>query len=102
MLRTQLGLEADFPSAVVIGLAIAHLLDHGSTRAHLGVRSGCALSEGGLHVACNIGLESVAIRWSSSGSRCACRGTAALRGRGHGGGEEEQGREGAGDGSMAY
>ena len=51
VLRTQLGLEADFPSAVVIGLAIAHLLDHGSTRAHLGVRSGCALSEGGLHVA---------------------------------------------------
>ena len=38
-LRTQLGLEADFPSDVVIGVAIAHLLDHGSSRAHLGVRS---------------------------------------------------------------
>ena len=38
-LRTQLGLEADFPSDVVIGVAIAHLLDHRSTRAHLGVRS---------------------------------------------------------------
>jgi len=39
VLRTQLGLEADFPSDVVIGVAIAHLLDHGSSRAHLGVRS---------------------------------------------------------------
>ncbi|GMI43052.1 hypothetical protein TrCOL_g8093 [Triparma columacea] len=39
VLRTQLGLEADFPSDVVIGVAIAHHLDHGSTRAHLGVRS---------------------------------------------------------------
>ena len=40
VLRTQLGFEADFPSDVIIGLAIAHLIDGtGSDRRHLGVRS---------------------------------------------------------------
>ena len=39
VLRTQLGLTADLPSDVIIGMAIQHLLDVGDPlRAHLGVR----------------------------------------------------------------